>query len=163
MGKKIREQLGQVFAVRLENSYYGFGQVTGGELYTFFNFFCKDLDGVQPSFIVSHSILFRICVAKRVLTNGEWPVIGIIKPTKNLLLGEDQYKVDPLNGKLTIWKEDNSELPATWEECKNLERAAIWDKEHVEERLYDSFCGRPSAIVEAQKPPFARDKSVYPD
>ena len=37
------------------------------------------------------------------------------------------------------------------QECIGLECAAVWEEENVEERLLDTFMGRPSASVEHLK------------
>jgi hypothetical protein len=44
--------------------------------------------------------------------------------------------------------QDDTESPATPDECKGLECAAVWDPIHVEERLQDVRDGRPNQIVE---------------
>ena len=38
------------------------------------------------------------------------------------------------------------------EECVGLERAAVWEPEHVEDRLRDHFAGRSNRWVESLKP-----------
>jgi hypothetical protein len=47
-----------------------------------------------------------------------------------------RFKKDPINGKLTIYINE-AEFPAEIEECSDLEPAAVWDAEHVEDRLRD--------------------------
>lgn len=45
----------------------------------------------------------------------------------------------------TIFDTAGNERPATPEECVGIERAAVWEARHVEERLRDTFNGRPNA------------------
>jgi hypothetical protein len=40
---------------------------------------------------------------------------------------------------------------ATPDECEGLERVAVWDPEHVDERLLAHFRGEPSQFVESLK------------
>lgn len=44
------------------------------------------------------------------------------------------YKIDPISKKYAICV-GGQEIPSTRTECLNLERAAVWDKVHVENRL----------------------------
>jgi Immunity protein 26 len=44
----------------------------------------------------------------------------------------------------TIFDTAGLERPATPEECVGLERAAVWDMHHIEQRLLDTFMGRPN-------------------
>lgn len=41
------------------------------------------------------------------------------------------------------------EEPASRQELEGLEVAAVWDPEHVEDRLRDHFSGRPNKWVES--------------
>jgi hypothetical protein len=41
--------------------------------------------------------------------------------------------------------------PARPEECIALERVAVWDPVHVEERIRDHYAGRPSAHLAHMK------------
>lgn len=41
--------------------------------------------------------------------------------------------------------------PMNYELCKELEREAVWNPEHVESRLDDYYFGRPNKWVESLK------------
>jgi hypothetical protein len=89
------------------------------------------------------------------VTRGRWQVIGSVP-----LSQEERsvpirfFKQDALTGDLTIYWEgpepgEVHEVPATREECMGLERAAVWEPEHVEDRLRDHFAGRPNKWLES--------------
>jgi hypothetical protein len=63
------------------------------------------------------------------------------------------FKQDALTGALSIYWEapDGSwgEERADFERCVGLERAAVWDPEHVEDRLRDHRAGVPNKWVES--------------
>lgn len=46
---------------------------------------------------------------------------------------------------------DGSERQATIDECEGLESQAVWDPEHVDERIMAHYQGRPSVFVESLK------------
>jgi hypothetical protein len=64
----------------------------------------------------------------------------------------DRFRKDAITHELFIRKEFGPEIPATWEECKNLECAAVWDPMSIEQRLRDHFAQRPCFDVESMKP-----------
>jgi len=63
------------------------------------------------------------------------------------------YKQDAITGRLALYHSTfastNWERPASREECAGLEAAAVWEPEHVEDRLRDHFAGRPNKWVES--------------
>lgn len=58
--------------------------------------------------------------------------------------------VDCLSCKMYIYR-NYKQIQASKDEIKDLERAATWEPEHVEERLADHFVGRPNVWVERYK------------
>lgn len=46
--------------------------------------------------------------------------------------------------KCTIYDSEGRQREAKPEECIGLERAAVWDVHHIEQRLLDHFMGRPN-------------------
>jgi hypothetical protein len=67
------------------------------------------------------------------------------------------FKQDSFNGRLFLYNsslltaDQGYECPATLAECSGLERAAVWDPEHVVDRLRDHAAGRPNQWVESLK------------
>jgi hypothetical protein len=63
------------------------------------------------------------------------------------------FKEDPISHALSRYRGGGGdEVPASAEQCEGLECAAVWEAEHVVERLSDHFAGRPNAWVESMKP-----------
>lgn len=76
----------------------------------------------------------------RTVKTGQWPVVGRAPLDKGFTLPL-QFIQDPLNkNSFSIY--DNGQIRrATRQECIGLERAAVWEPEHVEERLRDHYAG----------------------
>jgi hypothetical protein len=53
-----------------------------------------------------------------------------------------------MNGRLTIYLLGDIR-PAKRKECVGLECCAVWDPEHVEDRLKDHFAGIPNKWVQS--------------
>lgn len=95
-------------------------------------------------------LLFRLWVHKSAYTSGRWPKTDKGDVSPELSRPIDRFKQDLISGKLSIYG-DHGDTPAKLEECLQLERAAVWDPEHVESRLEDHLAGRTNKWVESLK------------
>lgn len=69
--------------------------------------------------------------------------VGFIKLEQNLKKPVKFYKQDPTTKKLFIY-EKGKQQPASREEIKELEYAAVWELEHILERLNAELEGKES-------------------
>jgi hypothetical protein len=106
--------------------------------------------------VVASRVAFTIWVMKYAFRrNGGWELLDVVPLTDRERSAIDRRaKQDALSGALTIYWSDHmtgtsGEIPARASECEGLEVAAIWDPEHVEDRLRDHFDGRPNLWVES--------------
>jgi len=100
--------------------------------------------------IASHPILFKTAV--RHLALDAWEFIGWRALEEHLTQPLVQFMQDIGDfRRCTIFDTAGNERDVTPEECVGLERAAVWEKEHIEERLLDAFEGRPNTAVEHLK------------
>ena len=104
-----------------------------------FAFFSPDDDG---------QVLFRLWVHKSAYNSGRWKKMGksIIPP--ELVSEIPRFNQDPINGSLSIHL-NGREHSATEEECLGLERAAVWEPNHVEDRLFDHVQGKENIWVKS--------------
>jgi hypothetical protein len=100
--------------------------------------------------IASQPILFRIAV--RHLALDVWEIIGRRPLEEHLTQPVVQFMQDIGNFRdCVIFDTAGNERVVAPEECVGLERAAVWEKEGIEQRLLDTFEGRPNASVERLK------------
>ncbi len=108
---------------------------------------------VEPEFAFfspndASQLLFRLWVHKTAYNSGRWEKIenSVVPPE----LGSEipRFKQDPINGTLSIYQ-NGKERPATEEECQELERAAVWEANHVEERIADHLQGKENKWVKS--------------
>jgi len=103
--------------------------------------------------IVARPILFRVAVMKRAYCTGRWRKVGSVSVPEPLRGGVPKFMEDAMNGRLSISADGGmTSRPATFEECRDLERLAVWDPEHVEDRLRDHYAGVPNKWVESLRP-----------
>jgi len=78
---------------------------------------------------------FFVCVYADLLTDGVWPVVGNI-PFENDAdaWGLPTYMKDIFTGKFSIYNRGEI-TPATEKKCKGMELTAVWDRQHVIDRL----------------------------
>lgn len=93
-------------------------------------------------------LLFRLWVHKSAWTQGRWKKAGQSSVPRELESKVPRFKQDPISGVLTTYL-DGVESPASAQECADLERAAVWEPNHVEDRLEDFFSGRPNKWAES--------------
>ncbi len=143
-----RIRVGDVVQVPLSGGTCGYGYVLVEPLIAFLD----HRDGGQTEDfhdVVQKPLLFKIWVSNRPMRDGSWPVVGHVDPTTEALKPVPFFKQDAISRKLSITYDGGKEVPATPDDCRGLERAAVWEPEHVVDRLLDHFEGRPNKWVES--------------
>ncbi|MEU0382906.1 hypothetical protein [Streptomyces chartreusis] len=96
--------------------------------------------------------LFVIAVHNKAYSRGRWgPILHRVNTDvlpdvpfffrQNVLDAQDCEITDPFG----------QVRQATPEECLGLERSAVWEAEHVEQRISDLYARRPNLFVESMK------------
>lgn len=145
----IRQRIteGSILEIPIEGGYYTYAQILIGKLgYAFFDFKTKDkLSNFE--ILKSKDVIFILMVYNDVITQGHWLKVGKIKVREDLLVQPNKfiYHRDEVP-EFELYNPNTGEIrPSTKEECKGLEVAAVYEAQHVEERLNDYFAGRVNA------------------
>jgi hypothetical protein len=146
--RKIDRRVGDVVAIRLSDGRLAFAWLLREPLMAFFDYSSRG-PAAAVAEIVRNPIAFRIWVMKRALT--VWQVVGHVSVPDDVLEPPWFFKQDPLSRAVSILRTGTEEFPANAETAKGLERAAVWDPEHVADRLEDHFAGRPNKWVDSVK------------
>lgn len=143
--KKLKRVRGDIVKIDLGDGWFAFAQVLTAPLFAFFDLRVRDIPPLEQ--IARAPIAFKIWVMDYAVTDGDWPVIG----RASVITDESPwlFKRDALTKRLVITKTGDKEKPASLEECLKLECAAVWEPEHVVDRLRDHFAGRPNKWVES--------------
>ena len=144
--KTIRQKrvIGAVMEINIDNEYYVYAQS-----YPYNKEVIFDYRSTEPlkdlSVLLSAKQLFRITVYRRVIGSGYWKKVGKLPLREDLLPVQMQYvyhKYD--NIKFDIYNPATGIMtPATKEECRGLEEAAVWDYGAISERIRDHYNGIP--------------------
>lgn len=151
--KKQQITEGAVLEINIENQYYVYSQILSKGLgYAFFDFKTKeklkDLNILQNS-----QVLFIVMVYSDIITKGVWLKVGKLPIRNDLLVLPMKYIQDNLNpDKFELYNPNTGEInKATREECEGLECAAVWEANHVEDRIRDHYLGVPNIWLESLK------------
>ncbi|NUM55672.1 MAG: immunity 26/phosphotriesterase HocA family protein [Candidatus Hydrogenedentes bacterium] len=140
---------GDVFEVDLKDGSYAYGRVLRN-VFGFYDLRASTCPPVEE--IVAHPMIFKIWVMDYAIERRLWRIIGHVPLSQELTVTPRFFKKDPITGRLTITVDGSQEIPATYDECKELECAAVWDPEHVEDRLRDHFEGRKNVWYQYLRP-----------
>ena len=147
--KSVRRKIGGILKVDLRDGTHCYGHITVDPCIIFYDG-RFDVD-VDVSDISKLPELFNLSVSNYAIKDGVWPIIGFSALTEKQLLKPYRYMQDDFTGKLSIYHPDfadtNYQRQATFEECVGLECAAVWDPEHVFDRLIDHYEGRANKWV----------------
>lgn len=91
-------------------------------------------------------------VGRRAVGGRGWPVVGHAPPGSPTAAVPDRFVQDIADpGSCRILDAEGNARPATLQECEGLEPAAVWDAEHVTERLRDHYAGRSNVYLERMR------------
>ena len=150
--KRQKITIGSVLEINIENQYYVYAQILTKSECVFFNF-RSEITISDLKLLDNSEVLFYLAIYNDVITKGKWLKVGKL-PVR------DNFKILPLNFIQDIQNTDNFELynpntgeivKATREKCEGLEYAAVWEANHVEDRIRDYYLGVSNVWVEQLK------------
>jgi hypothetical protein len=145
-----RWTVGAIVQISLDDGYFAYAQMLEQPEYAFFG--VRTPDELSADAVVQAPVLFRLWVMRYAHSKGRWRKVGAGRIGDALRKPVHRYNQDPFSRKirLTINGVDGPE--GTIADCDDLECAAVWDPEHVEDRLRDHFLGIPNKWVLSLRP-----------
>ncbi|ATB39544.1 hypothetical protein CYFUS_004988 [Cystobacter fuscus] len=147
--RKQKHTTGSFVRIVLADGSFAYARLLESPYAAFYNYRTTSPDSDLDR-IASSSILFRIAI--RHLALNAWEVIGRRDLEEQLTQPVVQFMQDLGDfRRCNIFDTAGHERAAEPQECVGVERAAVWEQESVEERLLDTFLGRPNADEEHLK------------
>jgi hypothetical protein len=144
MVKRKRARIGDVYQVPLGNGRFAYGVVLERPKIGFYDYCDEGLANIQQ--VTSNTIAFMIWVHDDAFR--AWSKVAHTEPSSKVLQPSKFVKQDPITGELFATITGSEEIPVrSKEEASRMERAAVWEPEHVADRLRDHFDGRPNKWV----------------
>ena len=147
---RIKE--GAFIEIPLRNGMFSYGRILGKAAYAFYDIY-SDSKVVDITSLQSKKVLFIVGVYNHGITKNRWKTIGVLEleqGVKKIPLAFIQDSIEP--NKFKLYDPNTGEIkPATKSQCIGLECAAVWEPEHVEDRIVDYYEGRPNKWFESLK------------
>lgn len=147
---------GRVVRINLGDGRCGYGRQLNNPTVEFYDRVGKPGEAIDLIDLVSAPVAFTIAVMDYAFRRqGGWELLDVVPLTQNERSTVERYAMqDVSTNAISIYWSDpisgtSGEMPATFAECHGLERCAVWDPHHVEDRLRDHFDGRPNVWVES--------------
>ena len=136
--------VGSVFQINLGDNKFAYGQILD-KGYVFFDYpFEKRIEDID--ILMDCNTLFIVMVYKDVITSKRWEKIGKIPIRESLKILPMKFIQDSIDSsKFSLYNPNTGEItPCKKEDCIGLERAAVWEGSHVEDRIRDHYNGVPN-------------------
>ncbi|SEN74205.1 Immunity protein 26 [bacterium A37T11] len=143
---------GKFFEISLPNGKFAYGRILRNSACAFYNIYSEHR--ITDIYLISKAeVIFIVTVHKSAFGKNKWKKIGYLDLDRNLSVLPLEFIEDGLiPGNFEIYNPNNGEItPTTKDKCIGLERAAVWEPGHIEDRLIDYFEGRPNKWVEQLK------------
>lgn len=149
MNKRRQERIvGDVVRINLGDGFHSYARVLPEALFAFYD--SRSKQDVPIDKIITSPVLFQVPVMDHAVKRGRWIVVGNAPLDQVLLNPPPRFIQDPLRkDHFSIYEKGGKIRPATREECVGLERAAVWEPMHIEDRLRDHYAGRKNKWVES--------------
>jgi hypothetical protein len=149
--RKRKGQPGDIVRVDVGDDQYTYGVLLTDPFVAVYDILTKAGSEVEPIELLGRSVLFIAAVYDDAI-GRDWPIVGSVPAGSRLPAVPEQFTQDRYNPQsCQIIDADGNTRPATPQECVGLERAAVWEPEHVVGRIQDHYAGRPNFIVERFK------------
>lgn len=133
---------GDFVRIPLGDGSFSYGRILCNPYVAFYNY--RTLEPSSDCDVIgSMPLIFTQAV--RLFDYNRWVNIGwkalegeVAKPVVRFMQDIFDFR------KCTIFDSEGVKREVEPEECIGLERAAVWDLHHIEQRLFDTFLGRPN-------------------
>jgi hypothetical protein len=142
---------GAIVHIPLGDGSHSYAQMLDDPEYGFFDL--RSTVEVPVEEIVSHAVIFRLWVMRYAHSQGRWLKVGEAELPTSLRVPVLRFNQDPIDPNQIRLTYDGCNGPhAELSDCKGLECAAVWDPDHVEDRLRDYFSGLPNKWALSLRP-----------
>lgn len=133
MSKK--EKLGNIYEIPLPNGKKAYGRLYKEGVLGIYKGVYNSLSELP----LLEKYLFFVCVYEDILKDGKWPIVG----NRSFENEEESWSppwcvVDALTKKGSIYYKGEF-FDCTYEECKDLEIASVWERHHVIDRIMGGY------------------------
>ena len=138
--KRQKEIPGGIVKIPFDDGWHTYGRILNyGDLAIYDLKTQEDITDLD--YIISRPILFKCIVNDNGVKGGKYPIIGIIALETSLENSKYYFGPTPGNEDYGIYENGNLRKAISKEECIGLPVGAVWDPDHISERLKDHYSG----------------------
>ena len=148
--KRQRETVGAILEIPIYGEYYAYAQIIPHGLCAFFDY--RSREPLHDfSVLETVPVLFIIGVYTQVITQGVWLKVGKLPVRKEFEIAPMEYIYDMVGKKFEQYDPNTGEItPSTKEIARGREAAAVWDNNHIEDRIRDHYNNVPCIWLKKQ-------------
>ena len=140
---------GNVIEILLEDESISYGLVIREPLIAFSRLTYSTK--VEISAELFTDIAFQTWCHNESIGKNGWSIVGYINLSEISLPAENFYRYDPISQEFFHYIDNTNDIPVQREDCIDMECAAVWDKNHIEQRLYALKTGKSCIWLESLK------------
>ena len=149
---------GSLVQIDLGVGVFAYGQAIGKTQIGFFDYFGQVLQNDDLRKLCSHKVIFVLSVMDSAIKSGRWIVVGSTELRAELKIPRKYFIQDAISKAFSVYHSDTGNVePASASDIDGLECAAVWEADHVEDRLRDYRAGKPNIWVQQLSP-----KPIHP-
>ena len=136
--------------IPIDETYHTYGRIISEVVYAFYD--CKTaLEITDLEMIEKAPVIFKVPVHNSAIRRGKWEVIGTMELPAELK-EPVPFFIQEISKPEICWIDiDGIRKKATPSDYIGLERLAVWEYEHIEERLLHYYANVPDPNTEALK------------
>ena len=139
MARRKKWETGNVVEIELADGSFSYGLIVNEPLVAFTRDTFFKRPEISPKLL--NTIAFQLWVMNSAIGKKGWPVIGDVQ-LKEVPISEAKfYRYDNISKNFYHYVDCINDIPSTREDCVGLECAAVWQKNHVEDRLQSLKAG----------------------
>ncbi|WP_281322744.1 Imm26 family immunity protein [Flavobacterium aestivum] len=145
MNKRQKITVGSILEINIDDRYYAYVQILDKGGYAFFDY-KSEKHLTDLSILQEKPILFIVGVYEDVVKKGHWLKVGKLDIRQELEIQPMQFIQDAQHpDRFEFYNPNTGDItPTTKDKVKGLERAAVWDANHVEDRIRSHYEGTTS-------------------
>ena len=133
MARRKKWESGNVVEIELTDGSFSYGLIINEPLFAFVGDTFLKRPEISPKLF--NTIAFQLLVMNSAIGKNGWPVIGDVQLKEISIPKAKFYRYDIISKKFFHHLDSFNCLPSTRKGCVGLECAAVWEKNHVEDRL----------------------------
>ncbi len=145
--KRQKRTIGSILEIPIDGKYY-YGQILPFCLTVIFDF-VSDTPIKDFRVLETAPVLYKITIYRQVVTCGEWLKVGKLPLREDFKIPPMKYIYDRFKNTYELYNTGTGEItPCSKEEARGLEICAVWDSNHVVDRIKGHYSGNPYILNE---------------